>query len=58
MENDEYQKYIEDVRKWYVLRMRMIKRCVAHKAQAAAQRYRESVPTSQGLIINNKLEEI
>ena len=58
MENEKTEEYLKNVRKWYVLRMRMIKRCVAHKAQTAAQRYRDSIPSSQWLIINNKMEEI
>lgn len=53
-----YTEYMEAVRKWNALRMRMIIRCVAHGAQKAAQRYRNSVALADGLLINGEIVEI
>ena len=53
-----YDEYINAVRKWNALRMRMIVRCVAHKAQKAAQRYRDSVAFENGLYINGMILEM
>lgn len=53
-----YEDFIRNVNKWNSLRMRMIKRCVAHKAQVSAQRYRDSIALENGLFINGKIVEI
>lgn len=53
-----YDEYIDNVKKWSNVRMRMIKRCVAHKAQVSAQRYRNSIALENGLLINGKIMEI
>ena len=53
-----YDEFIANVRKWNALRMRMIYRCVAHKAQVAAQRYRNSVAVENGLLIDGQIVEI
>ena len=53
-----YDEYINAVRKWDALRMRMIIRCVKHKAQKAAQRYRNSIALAEGLWIDGKIREI
>lgn len=53
-----YDEFIANIRKWNSLRMRMIKRCVAHKAQISAQRYRDSIALENGLFINGKIVEI
>jgi flavorubredoxin len=58
MTDYEVEEILKNIKKWYNIRMRMIKRCVAHKAQNSAQRYRDSIATSDGLIINNKIERI
>ena len=49
---------LEQIRKWNAFRMRMIRRCVAHKAQIAAQRYRDSIAFDNGLYINCEIVEI
>lgn len=49
---------LEQIKKWNAFRMRMIRRCVSHKAQIAAQRYRDSVAFENGLYINGKIMEI
>ena len=53
-----YTDYIKAVKKWDALRMRMIVRCVAHGAQNAAQRYRNSIALADGLWINGETVEI
>lgn len=59
MDNEmDYKKIIEAWRKWEILRMRMLKRCVKHNAPKAGKRYMHALTTSKGLFINNKLEEI
>ena len=49
---------LEQIRKWNAFRMRMIRRCVAHKAQVAAQRYRDSVAFENGLYVDGVIVEI
>ena len=49
---------LEQIRKWNAFRMRMIRRCVAHKAQIAAQRYRNAIALTDGLLINGEIKEI
>ena len=49
---------LEQIRKWNAFRMRMIVRCVAHKAQKAAQRYRNAIALTDGLWINGEIKEI
>ena len=49
---------IEQIKKWDAFRMRMIRRCVAHKAQVAAQRYRNSIAFENGLYVNGVIVEI
>ena len=49
---------LEQIKKWNAFRMRMIRRCVAHKAQIAAQRYRDSIAFENGLLINGKIMEM
>lgn len=51
-----YDTYMALLRKWDALRMRMVRRCVAHGVDA--YRYRNAVATPNGLIINNELVEI
>lgn len=53
-----YEEYMANLKKWTAIRMRMIKRCVAHKAQVSAQRYRNSIALENGLLINGKIMEI
>ena len=53
-----YDEYMNAVRKWNALRMRMIVRCVAHKAQKAAQRYRNAIALTDGLWINGEIKAI
>lgn len=55
---NNYEEYISNVKKWEALRMRMICRCVAHGAQVAAQRYRNSIAFDNGLYINGEIVEI
>lgn len=43
--------YIEKLKKSYIFRMRMIKRCVKHNAQKAAQKYRDALVTEDGVFI-------
>lgn len=54
----DYEEYMANIKKWAAIRMRMIKRCVAHKAKNSAQRYRNSVALKNGLLINGKIVEI
>ena len=49
---------LEQIRKWNAFRMRMIRRCVAHKAQIAAQRYRDSVAFENGLYVDGVIVEM
>ena len=49
---------LEQIRKWNAFRMRMIRRCVSHKAQIAAQRYRNAIALTDGLWINGEIKEI
>ena len=53
-----YDEYMANLNKWTAIRMRMIKRCVAHKAQVSAQRYRNSIALENGLWINGEIVEI
>lgn len=53
-----YEEYIANLKKWTAIRMRMIKRCVAHNAQNSAQRYRNSIALENGLWINGQIMEI
>ena len=53
-----YDEFIANVRKWNSLRMRMIRRCVAHKAKIAAQRYRDSVAFENGLYVDGVIVEM
>lgn len=53
-----YEEYMANLKKWTAIRARMIKRCVAHKAQVSAQRYRNSIALENGLLINGKIMEI
>lgn len=53
-----YDEYINAVRHWNSIRMRMIIRCVRHKAQKAAQRYRNSIALAEGLWIDGQIREI
>lgn len=53
-----YEEYMANLKKWTDIRMRMIKRCVAHKAQVSAQRYRNSIALENGLFINGQIVEI
>ena len=53
-----YDEYIANVKKWSNVRMRMIRRCVAHKAQVAAQRYRNSIAFENGLYVNGMIVEM
>ena len=48
----------DQIKKWDAFRMRMIRRCVAHKAQVAAQRYRNSIAFENGLYVNGVIVEI
>ena len=54
----DYEEYMANLKKWTAIRMRMIKRCVAHKAKKSAQRYRNSIAVENGLWINDKIVEI
>ena len=49
---------LEQIRKWNAFRIRMIRRCVSHKAQIAAQRYRDSVAFENGLYVDGVIVEI
>lgn len=49
---------LEQIKKWNDFRMRMIRRCVAHKAQIAAQRYRDSIAFENGLYVDGVILEM
>ena len=49
---------LEQIKKWNAFRMRMIRRCVAHKAKIAAQRYRDSVAFENGLYVDGVIVEM